>query len=267
MNEILTKVGLDMSDVMSVLKALLLFVICYIVVKLLTKALEKLFTRSRHLDPSLESFILSVVKTALWAIAIIIVASALGINITSLVAILSVAGVALSLALQGLLANMFSGITILATRPFSVGDQVSVSGQVGFVKSIGLISTCIRTFDNRIVYIPNNSIVSGVIVNETAEETRRIDVHIETSYDAPTELVRKALLEAAEGCPVVLSDPAPAVAVAAFNSSNIDYILRIWCAASDNLGASAALNERIREAYAKYGISIDYNRVVVKMDK
>ena len=266
MNDFLNSIGLDVSDIVTVAKALILFVICYLVMKLITKAMDRLFNKSKHLDPSLESFLKSAIKTALWAIVIMIVASALGINITSLVAILSVAGVALSLALQGLLANMFSGITILATRPFSVGDQVLISGQNGYIRSIGLIYTCLRTFDNRIVYIPNGDITSGVIVNETCEETRRIDVLIETSYNDPTDKVKAALIEAAELTPTVLSEPKPFVGIKSYKSSNIEYLLRVWCRSEDNLGTGIALNESIRNAYEKYGISIDYDRLVVRMD-
>ena len=122
----------------SILSAVLIYVVCYAAIRLLCRAFEKLLDRSKHIDASLKAFFSGAIKAALWVIAIIIIAGSLGIPVTSLVAVLSVAGVALSLALQGLLSNLFSGITILATRPFNVGDYVQVGGEGGTVKSTGV---------------------------------------------------------------------------------------------------------------------------------
>ena len=263
MNEFLNGIGLDISDLMSVLKALVLFVICYIIVKLLTKAIAKLFSKSKHLDPSLRSFFNSAIKVVLWALAIMIVASALGINITSLVALLSVAGVALSLALQGLLANVFSGITILANRPFAVGDEVKLCGETGVVRSIGIFNTCIETYDRRMVYIPNGNITSSVIVNATAQGVRRLDIPVETSYDCPTDAVRAALLEAAGNSKYPLDEPAPVVFISSFKASNIEFVLRVWCKSEDYYAAVGDLNERVRESYDRHHIEISYDRLVI----
>lgn len=266
MEKFLGSIGLEVSDLMAVLKALLLFVIFYVIIKLLTKAISKLLNRSRLLEPSLKSFFNSATKTVLWAIAVIIIASALGINITSLVALLSVAGVALSLALQGLLANVFSGILILTSRPFAVGDEVTLSGQSGWVRSIGIFYTSIATYDNRVVHIPNGDITSSVIVNGTSEAIRRVDIAVETSYDCKTEDVRAALLDAAANSKYPEPDPAPCVFLSSYKASNIEYVLRVWCKSNEYFAAVADLNERVREAYDKHGIVISYDQLIVKMD-
>lgn len=263
MKDFLNGIGLEVSDLMSILKALVLFVICYIVVKLLTKAISKILEKDKRLDSSLKSFFNSAIKVVLWALAVMIVASALGINITSLVALLSVAGVALSLALQGLLANVFSGITILVNRPFTVGDEVAFCGESGYVKSIGIFNTGIATYDNRMVYIPNGNITSSVIVNATAQGSRRVDIHVETSYDCPTDAVRAALLEAAANSEYPLSEPAPAVFISSFKASNIDFVLRVWCKPNEYFAAIADLNERVRESYDRNNIEISYDRLVI----
>ena len=187
---------LKSAKLMTVLEAVGLFIVCYIAIKLLRKAIDKILDRSKHLDPSLKTFFASAVNVLLWAIAVMIVASALGINITSLVAILSVAGVALSLALQGLLANVFSGITLLASRPIAVGNFVEIGGQSGTVRSIGLFYTCLATPDNKIIYVPNGDITGSKIINYSTEPVRRVDLNVGTSYDCPTETVRAAILEA-----------------------------------------------------------------------
>ena len=267
MEKFLGSIGLEVSDLMAVLKALLLFVIFYIIIKLLTKAISKLLNRSRLLEPSLKSFFNSATKTVLWAIAVMIIASALGINITSLVALLSVAGVALSLALQGLLANVFSGILILTSRPFAVGDEVTLSGQSGWVRSIGIFYTSIATYDNRVVHIPNGDITSSVIVNGTSEALRRVDIAVETSYDCKTEDVRAALLEAAANSKYPQPDPAPCVFLASYKASNIEFVLRVWCKSDEYFAAVADLNERVRESYDRHGIVISYDQLIVKMDK
>ena len=267
MEKFLGSIGLEVSDLMAVLKALVLFVIFYIIIKLLTKAISKLLNRSRLLEPSLKSFFNSATKTVLWAIAVMIIASALGINITSLVALLSVAGVALSLALQGLLANVFSGILILTSRPFAVGDEVTLSGQSGWVRSIGIFYTSIATYDNRVVHIPNGDITSSVIVNGTSEALRRVDIAVETSYDCKTEDVREALLEAAANSKYPEPDPAPCVFLASYKASNIEFVLRVWCKSDEYFAAVADLNERVRESYDRHGIVISYDQLIVKMDK
>ena len=168
------------AQLMIVLKAIGLFVVCYIAIKILRKASDKILDKSKHLDPSLKTFFASAVNVLLWAIAVMIVASALGINITSLVAIMSVAGVALSLALQGLLANVFSGITLLASRPIAVGNFVEIGGQSGTVRSIGLFYTCLATTDNKIIYVPNGDISGSKIINYSTEPVRRVDLNVGT---------------------------------------------------------------------------------------
>ena len=159
----LSSIKLGDVSLSSVFSALIVYVLCYIAIKILCKAFEKILDSSRHIDASLKSFFRSAIKAVLWTIAVIIIAGTLGIPVTSLVAVLSVAGVALSLALQGLLSNLFSGITLLTTHPFKVGDYVEISGQSGTVKSIGLFYTGLATVDNRMIYAPNGSVTSGQI--------------------------------------------------------------------------------------------------------
>ncbi len=113
------------------------------------------------------------------------------------------------------------------------------------------------------VYIPNGSITSSVIVNATAQGSRRVDVHVETSYDCPTDAVRAALLEAAAGSAYPLSEPAPSAFIAAFNASNIDFVLRVWVKPADYFAVVADLNERIRASYERNNIDISYDRLIV----
>lgn len=246
-----------------VLEAVLLLVICAAAIKVLTKAFNTILSRSKHLDASLRSFFSSSVKVVLWAIAVMIIASSLGVEVTSLVALFSVAGVALSLALQSLLANLFSGITLLATRPFNVGDFVELGGESGTVCSIGMFNTAILTGDNKKVLVPNGDITSAKIINYSTEELRRVDIKVGASYTAPTETVRAALLEAAAMDEKALSEPAPFAAINSYAASNIEYVVRVWCANADYWDVYYRLNENIRSCFEKHGVEMSYDQVNV----
>ena len=250
----------------SILSAVLIYVVCYVVIRLLCRAFEKLLDRSKHIDASLKTFFSGAIKAVLWVIAIIIIAGSLGIPVTSLVAVLSVAGVALSLALQGLLSNLFSGITILATRPFNVGDYVQVGGESGTVKSIGLFYTVLDTLDNRVIYAPNGEITSSKIVNYSAEPLRRVIIPVTASYDSATEDVRRAVLAAAAKDERILTEPAPMAAISGFGSSSVEYTVRVWCKSDDYWDVLFALNENIRESFAEYGVEMSYDHLNVHIE-
>ena len=251
----------------SILSAVLIYVVCYVVIRLLCRAFEKLLDRSKHIDASLKTFFSGAIKAVLWVIAIIIIAGSLGIPVTSLVAVLSVAGVALSLALQGLLSNLFSGITILATRPFNVGDYVQVGGEGGTVKSIGLFYTVLDTPDNRVIYAPNGDITSSKIVNYSAESLRRVIIPVTASYDSATAAVRRAVLAAAAKDERILTEPAPMAAISGFGSSSVEYTVRVWCKSDDYWDVLFALNENIRESFAEYGVEMSYDHLNVHIEK
>ena len=251
----------------SILSAVLIYVVCYVVIRLLCRAFEKLLDRSKHIDASLKTFFSGAIKAVLWVIAIIIIAGSLGIPVTSLVAVLSVAGVALSLALQGLLSNLFSGITILATRPFNVGDYVQVGGEGGTVKSIGLFYTVLDTPDNRVIYAPNGDITSSKIVNYSAEPIRRVIIPVTASYDSATEDVRRAVLAASAKDERILTEPAPMAAISGFGSSSVEYTVRVWCKSDDYWDVLFALNENIRESFAEYGVEMSYDHLNVHIEK
>lgn len=251
------------AQLIAVLKALLLLVLCAAAIKLLTKAFNTILSRSKHIDGSLKSFFSSSVKVVLWAIAVMMIASALGIPITSLVALFSVAGVALSLALQNLLSNLFSGMTLLATRPFNVGDYVELGGEGGTVEAIGMFSTTILTPDNKRALVPNGDITSAKITNYSTEALRRVDIKVGAAYTAPTEAVKEALLDAAAMDEKILSEPAPFAAISSYGASNIEYLVRVWCENADYWDVYFRLNESIRVCFERHGVEMSYDRLSV----
>lgn len=259
----LTKL-LDMAgDIASVgVKALLIFMICRIAMNLIMKAVNRLFEKI-SLESGIKGFVRSVIQIALWAVTVIIVAESVGIKTASLVAVLSVASLALSLSVQNILTDAFSGVTILMSQPFKVGQFVEIAGVSGTVSEISIMRTTLETPDNKQVLIPNAEITNSKIINYTSEPIRRVDLFFSASYDAPTALVKQALYEAIAADERILQDPAPFVGIESYDANDIRYVTKSWCASGDYWGVYYTLNERVRDVYEKHGIEFSYPHVVV----
>ena len=250
--------GLTLS---SILPKLVLIVVCLAMVRVFTKLIMKFLSRSK-LDKSLHAIIRSVVKIVLLFVAVLIVAASFGIDVTSLLAVLSIAGVAVSLAIQDILSNFFSGLVLLSSKPFKVGDYVTVGGHSGTIVETGLTHTKLHTPDNQVILVPNSAITSNVITNVTAEDIRRVDFTFTASYDAPTETVKKALIEAAD-LPQVLTDPPVFVQVSGYGDNAVEYVLRVWVRSADYWDVYFRIMERVRETYAANGVEMTYPHINV----
>ena len=262
-DQILTALGLSGANVL--VSAILVLIVCVIAIRIIMKAIDKLLSRSKKLDGILQGFIKTALRIALWVIAIILVAGALGIPTASLVAVLSIAGLALSLSVQNILANLFSGITLLITKPFAAGDLVDVAGNNGTVKTVGLFYTVLDTLDNKVVSIPNSDVTGASITNYSRNPLRRVDLVFSASYDDSTDAVRAAILEAAQADPKIKTDPAPFIVVGAYKESRVEYITRVWCDNADYWDVYFGMNERVRESYAKHGIHMTFDHINVHM--
>lgn len=253
--------GISLNNLLS---AVIVFIVCTVSIKILCGVCRRALEKSK-LDSGLRSFILSAIKVFFWVIAVLIIAGCLNIPITSLVAVLSVAGLALSLSIQDIMSNLFSGITILATRPFKGGDYVDVGNQSGTVNAIGLFHTVIKTPDNKEIFVPNSKITSADIVNYSAEDVRRVDLTFSASYENSTTQVRSAILQAVNADGRVLPDPAPFVAIDTYAASSIDYVCRVWVKSEDYWGVHFDLNESVRESFAQNGVSFPYNQLDIHL--
>ena len=259
--------GLGLSGAGNIIRALVIFVICWAAIYVVTLIVNKLLDKSGRLDGALKGFIKTAVKIALWALAIIMIAASLGIDTASLVAALSVVGLALSLAVQNVASNVFSGITLLMTRPFSEGDYVDIAGKSGTVKSVGLFYTVVDTLDNRVITIPNGDVTAASIVNYSRESLRRVDFTFCASYDDSTESVKAAIMEAVSEDSRILSDPEPFVALSAYKDSAIEYVVRVWCNNADYWDVYFALNENVRESFSRNGVKMTYAHMNVHIVK
>ena len=246
------------------LSALVILVVCLVMVKLLLRAVDKLLVRS-GVDRSLHSFLKAAIKAVLLFLTVLIVAGSLGISVTSLIAVLSVAGLAVSLAVQNSLANVAGGIQLLTSKPFQAGDYVEAGGVAGTVNNVGIFYTKINTPDNKLIQIPNSQIASEQIINYTTEPQRRVDLTVTASYDAPLETVKKAIGEVVAAHPLALDTPEPFVRVSNYGDSAIEYTIRVWCATADYWTVYFDLKEQIKAAFDKTGVEMTYPHLNVHM--
>ena len=238
--------------------------VCLALMKLLLAVLDRALGRSK-LDEPLQKLLRGLFKGGLWFITAIIVLECLGIKVTSLVAVLSVVGLAFSLALQNFLSNVAGGMQLLASHPFAVGDYVDAGGCSGTVEEIGMFYTKITTPDNKLVQLPNSAIVSANIINFSAQPARRVELTVSASYDAPTDQVTALLAKMAADHPLVLDDPEPAVHVSNYGDNSIDYIMRVWCANADYWTVYYDLMDGLKPLFDRAGVEMTYPHLNVHM--
>ncbi len=259
--EWLSGLGIDFAN--KLLPALLVIVIGIIVIKIVMACVNKALERSK-LEKAAHSLIRSAVKIVLYGILVVIVASAL--QVTGIIALASVASLALSLALQNSLTNLIGGFTLLYTHPFKSGDYVEVAGKGGMVKEIGMAYTLLLTPDNKLISIPNSAVVAAEIVNYSCTGTRRVDINVSAGYTAPMDKVLEALREAA-AVPAALPDPAVFAAVLSYDDNAIAYTLRVWCKTEDYWDVMFEVQKRIKEIFDREGIEMTYPNLNVYMQK
>ena len=248
-----------------VLPALVLLLLGLAIMKIVLKIVNKILQKS-HLEKAAHSLITSVIKIVMGILLGLIVASCLGVDVTGIVALASVLTLAVSLSVQDLLTNVFGGFTLLYTHPFASGDYVEIAGQSGSVLEIGLSYTKLTTSDNKLVSIPNSAVVSAEIVNYTVNGSRRAEIKVSASYDAPIEQVLEALLAAAD-LETVKKDPAPFAAIDVYGEHAISYVLRFW---SDNgvyWDNYHAINKRIKKIFDERGIRMTYPHLNIHVEK
>ena len=247
-----------------IFSAVIVTVVSLIVIRVLMVVLDRALGRSR-LDKSLQSLLRNLTRAGLWLVAAIIVLGCLDIEVTSLVAVLSVVGLAFSLALQNFLSNVAGGMQLLASHPFKPGDFVEAGGCSGTVTEIGMFYTKLTTPDNKLVQLPNSTIVSANIINYSAQPTRRVELKVSASYDAPTERVLAVLREAVESHPLTLADPEPMIHVDNYGDNAIEYVVRVWCAKDDYWTVYFDLMDGMKPAFDAAGVEMTYPHVNIHM--
>lgn len=262
LNEI-ANIGIANFTVGKLCYAVVVFLICLLIIKIIMRVVNRALNKA-NIEKGLHKFVKSSVKIILLFLAIIIAADILGIPITSLVALFSVLGLAISLAVQSTLANLANGIMILLTKPFHTGDYIEAAGVSGTVNEIQLVYTKLKTADNKVIYVPNNEITSSKIVNYTREDSRRAEIKVTASYECKTEDVKNAIKEAMKKSEsMILKDPEPFIRISAYRDSDIEYTVRVWAKQADYWTVYFDLLENIRESFEKNNVKRTYNNLNV----
>ena len=243
-----------------------LVAVCFIAVKLILVIFDK-FTKRTKLDPLVCKILRIAVKVLLLFMVVVIALSSLGISVSSLVATLSVVGVAFSLAIQGFLSNVFGGIQIISNKPFQIGDYVEAGGESGIVREVGLFYTKLDTPDKKLIQIPNSLVANDNIINYSNATNRRVDITVSASYDDDVEKVKSVLLQLLVEHPMVLNEKElePDVHVSAYNDSYITYTARAWCASEEYWTVYYDVMDAVKPTFDKNGITMSYPHVNLHM--
>lgn len=249
----------------NLLAAALIFLGGWWLAKLAARLTKRAVSKGRA-DPLVVSFVGSLVKALVLVVAFVSAIAQLGVNITSLIAALGAAGLTASFALQGSLSNLVSGMQIIFTKPFQMGDYLAFETYEGTVKRIEILSTTLATFDNKEIIVPNSKITGGVVVNYTSSGTRRLDLSYGVSYRADLRQAKEILAGLAAGDSRVLKTPAPVVAVGELKENSVTVVAKLWCRQEEYWDLYYAMQEAVKEAFDRAGVSIPYPQLDVHLD-
>lgn len=244
--------------------AIAIFIVGKIIARILANVLEKAMHRAK-MENLLVSFLGNIVYGVLLVAVVLAALDSLGVNVTSLLAILGAAGLAVGLALKDSLANFAAGVMIIIFRPFKIGDFITAGGVSGTVNEIGLFATLMSTGDNQRIIVPNSGIIGGNITNTSALPTRRVDLVFGISYDDNIGQAKDIIQSVLDADDRVFDDPAPVIRVGELGASSVDLQVRPWCNSGDYWGLRCDLLEVIKVKFDEAGISIPYPQQDVHM--
>lgn len=250
----------------SLIYALIVLIIGLWIVKMITGSIRRMMLKSK-MDDSLVPFLSSIVNTLLKVMVIISALGMLGIEMTSFIAILGAAGLAVGMALSGTLQNFAGGVMILIFKPFKVGDFIDAQGHMGSVKEIQIFNTILNTPDNKIIIIPNGGLSTGSMTNFSTMDTRRVDWTFGIGYgddvDKAEEVLGRLIAEDAR----IMKDPEPFIAVSELADSSVNLVVRVWVNAADYWGVFFDMNKKVYQTFDKEGLNIPFPQMDVHLDK
>ncbi len=249
-----------------ILVSILVFIIGRWIIKLIKNRLANGLLKKRA-DPTLHSFFSNLISFVLNFILIIFIISILGVNTSSLVALLASAGLAVGMALSGTLQNFAGGVVIILFRPFRVGDFISAQGQEGVVKEIQIFNTVVHTVDNKVVHIPNGILSTGVMTIYTKEDTRRVDWTYSIAYGDDYDKAKEVLLRICGEDQRILKEPVPFVEISTLNTSSVDLKVRVWVKSADYWPVFFSMNEKVYKELPKEGLHFPFPQVDVHLEQ
>ena len=256
--------NLQALSLANILRAVLVLAVGVVVIKLIQRAVERILSRNASLAP-IHRYLRSAVSIVLWLLLALVLLGSLGVELTSIIALLSVAGLAVSLALQNTLSNLAGGIMLLVSKPMTIGDYVEIGSVSGTVSMIGLSYSTLVTVENKEIYIPNSQLSSATIINYTRLGRRRMELTFSASYDDPAEAVKAALQEAVDQFPAILQDPAPEIRLCGYGDSGVNYLVRAWTATGDYWDTYYRLLEAVLPAFRRHGVSMPYPQMDIHL--
>ncbi|QPG06272.1 mechanosensitive ion channel [Salinimonas marina] len=246
--------------------ALIIFVVGRLVVGIIMSMFRRLMAKSKH-DEMLINFLESIISAILMLFVIVASLNELGVDTTSLVAIVGAAGLAIGLSLQDSLKNFAAGVMLLVFKPFKSGNFVEAAGTTGIVQKIGIFHTIMTSLDNKEITIPNGKIYNDNITNYSAKDTRRCDMVFGIGYDDDLLKAKRILEEMVHADERVLKDPEPLVAVSELGDNSVNFIVRPWVNSSDNFALRLDFTEKVKLRFDEEGISIPYPQMDVHLHK
>ncbi|MEM8547060.1 MAG: mechanosensitive ion channel domain-containing protein [Pseudomonadota bacterium] len=255
LNELIMSYGADFG--VKILAAIATFVVGRIIVRIVMSGVNRIMEKTEF-DELLERFVATIIRTLLNIFVILATLQVLGFELTSVIAVLGAASLAVGLALQGSLSNFAAGVLIIMFRPYRNGDYIEAAGEGGSVEEVTLFNTILRTPDNRKIILPNSNVTSGSIINYSSHPTRRIDLTIGVGYGDDLKKTTQVLEEIIAADDRILADPAPTVAVAELADSSVNFVVRPWVKTSDYWPTRFDLTQRIKERLDEEGISIPF---------
>lgn len=244
--------------------AVIALIVGFWIVGRIKAGLVKLMER-RDVEPSLRSFLRSFLSVALKILVIITVLSMVGVQMTSFIAMLGAAGLAIGLAMQGTLQNVAGGVIILLFKPFKVGDFIEAQGYSGTVSEIQIFNTLVNTVDNKVVIIPNGGLATGSLINYSKMDTRRVDWIISIAYGEAYQKAEDILNRLITADTRILQEPAPFIALSKLNSSSVDIVVRCWVNSADYWPVFFEMNRLVYETFNNEGIQIPFQQLDVHL--
>lgn len=246
--------------------AIIVFIVGRFIVRMIVKLLSHAM-RSSKMDELLVNFISSIAQAVLLLFVIIASLEQLGLDTTSLVALIGAAGIAIGLALKDSLQNFSSGVMLIIFRPFKNGDFIEAGGVLGVVEHIGIFTTNLKTGDNKEVIVPNGQIYGGTITNYSSKPTRRVDMTVGISYGSDLKMAKEIINDLLNKDTRILRDPAPVIAVGALNNSSVDLVVRPWVKSGDYWAVMWDFNENVKHAFDAAGIEIPFPQMDLHLHK
>lgn len=252
-------------DFNRVLLGLGVLVVCLLFTRVILRFTNRLLKKTHRVDQSLHTMLKTTLRIVLYFISIVFAANTMGVPVSSFLAVFSVVGLAVSLAVQGVLSNLAGGVIILASKPFALGDYIETDAVSGTVKDTGFLHTRMIAPDGKMIFVPNNLLYNSKLINYTSSGTRRIDLNVSAAYDCSPAEVRRAAMAAIRATPGILHDPAPQVLLETYGESAIQYVIRAWTPAQDYLDVRYALSEAVYQSFRENSVQMTYPHINVHM--